>query len=140
MGPVLAECTDPLSPGIPDLRGLWVGVSDTGKRHVERIEQCADRLVVVSSGVTHDFPHADGTLKNGCHDWGAATVPKCIPIAAAGKFNATCMIMNPFKLSIKFTIVTRCLTKDGDLQFHWGSVHYVTMHRMNSSTVEDIVV
>jgi hypothetical protein len=35
--------------------------------HVERIEQCGDRVVVTSSGVIHDM-RADGTVEHGVHD------------------------------------------------------------------------
>ena len=44
--PILAACTEPLPEGVPDLRGLW---ADAG--HVERIEQCGERVVVTSSGI-----------------------------------------------------------------------------------------
>ncbi|MGZ8735297.1 MAG: hypothetical protein ACXW1M_08925 [Acidimicrobiia bacterium] len=76
--PVLAGCTEPLTPGAPDLRGIWkaVGVEVNGEpappehkayRHVERVEQCGDRLVVTAGGVIHDM-HCDGTEENGVHD------------------------------------------------------------------------
>ena len=75
--PVLAGCTEPLHPDAPDLRGLWqVGrVERDGQvltdhrlnEHVERIEQCGDRVVVTSEGVIHDM-RADGTLENGVND------------------------------------------------------------------------
>ena len=37
--PILAECTEPLAPGVVDMRGLWKGVSGR-VGHLERIEQC----------------------------------------------------------------------------------------------------
>ena len=60
--PVLADCTEPLAPGAADLRGLWLGVS--GKvGHVERVEQCGERVVVTSSGIIHDYgPNATAGL------------------------------------------------------------------------------
>jgi hypothetical protein len=35
--------------------------------HVERIEQCGNRVVVTTSGIIHDM-RADGTLEHGVHD------------------------------------------------------------------------
>lgn len=64
--PVLEHCREPIAPGFPDLRGLWL--SYEGKEgHMERIEQCGDRIVVTANGIIHDF-HADGTLKHGSRD------------------------------------------------------------------------
>lgn len=62
--PVLAACTEPLPAGAPDLRGLWL---DDDSGHLERVEQCGDRVVVTSVGVVHDM-RADGTLRNGVND------------------------------------------------------------------------
>merc|ERR1712048_710507 len=39
--PILGNCSDPISVGIPDFRGLW-----QDDRHIERIEQCGDRIVL----------------------------------------------------------------------------------------------
>jgi hypothetical protein len=51
--PILAECTEPLSEGTADIRGLWLGVS--GKvGHVERVEQCGRRTVITAAGIIHD--------------------------------------------------------------------------------------
>ncbi len=51
--PVLRECTEPLPDDADDLRGLWIAV--TGRvGHVERIEQCGERVVVTASGIIHD--------------------------------------------------------------------------------------
>ncbi len=51
--PILGACTEPLPEGADDIRGLWIGV--TGNvGHVERVEQCGDRIVVTSSGIIHD--------------------------------------------------------------------------------------
>ena len=52
--PILAECTEPLTPGAADIRGLWVGVEGGHVGHVERLEQCGRRTVVTSSGLIHD--------------------------------------------------------------------------------------
>ena len=76
--PVLGGCTEPLVAGAPDLRGTWevVDVEVDGapapaghgaRGHVERIEQCGDRLVVTGSGIIHDM-RCDGTVEHGVHD------------------------------------------------------------------------
>tara|TARA_B100001287_G_scaffold245195_1_gene222313 strand:- start:126 stop:773 length:648 start_codon:yes stop_codon:yes gene_type:complete len=67
--PILAECTEPLVPGVVDMRGLWRGISGR-VGHLERIEQCGNRVVVTAHGIIHDF-RLDGTLKNGARDVGA---------------------------------------------------------------------
>ena len=51
--PILRECTEPLPEGAADIRGLWLGV-EGGVGHVERVEQCGERVVVTSSGIIHD--------------------------------------------------------------------------------------
>jgi hypothetical protein len=60
--PVLRECTESLPAEAADIRGLWRGIS--GKvGHVERIEQCGERVVVTSSGIIHDMgPNATAGL------------------------------------------------------------------------------
>lgn len=76
--PVLGQCTEPLHPDAPDLRGTWraVRVERNGeplpddareRQHVERIEQCGDRVVVTSTGIIHDM-RADGVPEHGVHD------------------------------------------------------------------------
>lgn len=76
--PVLADCTEPLIDGAPDLRGMWKAVDVTiggapappdhrGWTHFQRIEQCGDRIVITGNGVIHDM-RADGTEENGVHD------------------------------------------------------------------------
>ncbi len=66
--PILSECTEPLASDVVDMRGLWLGISD-GVEHLERIEQCGNRVVITTSGIIHDF-RVDGTLKNGARDVG----------------------------------------------------------------------
>jgi hypothetical protein len=81
--PVLAQCTEPLAEGAPDMRGLWRVVSverpegvptpdpDPVLRHVERIEQCGNRVCITAGGVVHDM-RADGTAEHGVNDVAAA--------------------------------------------------------------------
>ena len=76
--PVLAGCAEPPVEGAPDLRGLWqvtevevkgapAPTTHPAYQHVERIEQCGDRLVVTGGGVIHDM-RCDGTRDHGVHD------------------------------------------------------------------------
>ncbi len=76
--PVLAGCTEPLVAGAPDMRGMWRVVAVQWKGgdepspnpvadHVERIEQCGDRVCITSSGIVHDM-RADGTAERGVND------------------------------------------------------------------------
>ena len=60
--PILQECTESLPANAADIRGLWRGIS--GKvGHVERVEQCGERVVVTSSGIIHDLgPNATAGL------------------------------------------------------------------------------
>ena len=80
--PILGRCDQPLAPGAPDLRGTWraVAVEWAGgtppdpnpmANHIERIEQCGDRVCITSSGVIHDM-RADGTAEHGVNDVAAA--------------------------------------------------------------------
>jgi hypothetical protein len=58
--PILRGCTETLSAGATDLRGLWQQIGAGGfVDHVERIEQCGNRVVVTSSGVIHDLTTDD---------------------------------------------------------------------------------
>jgi hypothetical protein len=79
---ILEGCDEPLVAGAPDLRGTWRTVAvewatgtspepDPVAEHIERIEQCGDRVCITSSGVVHDM-RADGTVENGVNDVAAA--------------------------------------------------------------------
>ena len=96
--PILANCTESLAEGVVDMRGLWHGIS--GRiGHLERIEQCGNRVVVTAYGTIHDF-RADGTLKNGARDIGAV----CNNFNTAIHFDDGVMIFRLFNL---FDAVTR---------------------------------
>jgi hypothetical protein len=92
--PVLADCTEPIAPGAPDLRGTWKAhmVEQDGKplpdhplnRHVERIEQCGDRVVITAGRVIHDM-RADGTLEHGVNDVMEMDLKTTIHVAAVFK-------------------------------------------------------
>lgn len=101
--PILSNCTEPLAEGVIDMRGLWQGFSGR-EGHLERIEQCGNRVVITVEHVIHDF-RLDGTLKNGARDIGAA----CNNFNAAIHFDKE--VMN-FRLFNLFDTVTRRM--DGD--------------------------
>jgi hypothetical protein len=65
--PVLAGCDEPLPEGTPDFRGVWEVYDGPLKGHVERIEQCGNRVVITGGFMIHDM-RADGTLDNGVND------------------------------------------------------------------------
>ena len=61
--PILRNCSEPLSEGADDIRGLWRAISGTRKGHVERVEQCGERVVVTAAGIIHDYgPNSSGGL------------------------------------------------------------------------------
>ena len=96
--PILAECSEPLAEGVVDMRGLWHGIS--GRiGHLERIEQCGNRVVVTAYHTIHDF-RVDGTLRNGARDIGAV----CNNFNTAIHFDDGVMVFRLFDL---FDAVTR---------------------------------
>jgi hypothetical protein len=101
--PVLAGCTDPLVDGAPDLRGLWkvVDLRAGGEllpedhpvwQHLERVEQAADRVVVIAGGIVHDMV-ADGTVENGVND--VMAVDFTTRIAVAASFEDEVLVLRP---------------------------------------------
>jgi hypothetical protein len=119
--PVLSSCTEPLGAGAPDLRGLWRAVSvevagapapgHPANAHVERVEQCGDRLVVTSSGVVHDM-RCDGTEEHGVHD--VAEFDLATPIVVVATYEDGAHVLRP--VGLPGIEVTRRL--DGD-QMVW---------------------
>ncbi len=100
---ILADCTDPLIDGAPDLRGTWrvidaqsdgVSLPDGHPiwQHVERIEQAADRVVITGGGVVHDM-WADGTVERGVRDVMAADFTTSIVVAAS--FEDGVLVLRP---------------------------------------------
>lgn len=79
---VLARCGEPPIPSAPDLRGVWQVHAGLLKGHVERVEQCGDRVVITANGVIHDM-RADGSLDRGVRDIAKLTSE---PIAVAAEF------------------------------------------------------
>lgn len=101
--PILAACTEPIAAGAPDLRGRWrvVDLQANGERlpnafpiwkHVERIEQAGDRVVVTGGGVVHDM-RADGTHENGVNDVAGADFKTRIVVAAT--FEDGVLVLRP---------------------------------------------
>jgi hypothetical protein len=118
--PVLTGCADTLVDGAPDLRGLWrvVEVEAAGEvvpahpalGHVQRVEQCGDRLVVTAGGIIHDM-RCDGVEENGVHD--VAEFDKETPITVVASYEGGMHVLRPVGLPIE---VTR--RRDGD-QMIW---------------------
>jgi hypothetical protein len=107
--PVLVECREPLDDDAADLRGLWF-FSYGNSTHVERIEQCGNRVVITSGGVIHDM-RTDGTLANGVNDIsGVESIQGCrIRVSATWEDGA--LVFHPWGLG---TAVRRIIV-DGQL-------------------------
>lgn len=106
--PILAACTEPLPPEAADLRGLWQ--AETGQiGHVERIEQCGNRVIVSGRRFIHDF-RTTGTLAEGAND---IDPRDCSRVRAAIGWNqAKTLEFRPWNL---LTLVTRRLEDDDTL-------------------------
>jgi hypothetical protein len=136
--PILARCTEPLVADAPDLRGLWrtetvevAGVAAPPEhglwQHVERIEQCGDRVVVTSTGVIHDM-RADGTIENGVDDVAAVSYQ---PIRVVATFEDGVLVLRP--VGIDGIVVTRA--RDGEaIVWHYGPQIVVRMVRVDDGT------
>ena len=106
---VLAGCTEPLSPEAADLRGLWEVVDGGLVGHVERIEQCGNRVVVANDRFIHDF-RTTGTLAEGAND---IQPNRCFRIRAAIQWNEEKTLeFRPWRL---VTLVTRRLADENTL-------------------------
>ncbi len=125
--PVLAACTEPLAVGAPDLRGLWkaYSVEQSGKaltdhplnRHVERIEQCGNRVVITAGRVIHDM-RADGTLERGVNDVLEMDLSQNIQVAAV--FNHGRLDLHPGGVDpARLPLVTREIV-DGELVWNYA--------------------
>ncbi len=132
--PILTDCTEPLVAGAPDMRGTWQVVSvewksgaapdpDPIASHVERIEQCGDRVIVTSSGVIHDM-RADGTAERGVNDVAAANGQ---PISVVCTFENGVHTLRP--VGMPGIEVTRRL--DGEhLVWEYGPMFFARLERM----------
>ncbi len=135
---VLADCSEPLAHGAPDLRGLWraILVERDGdvlpehplNNHVERVEQCGNRVVVTSEGVIHDM-RADGSLDNGVNDVASARLDQRIRVAVV--FNDGRLDLHPFGVEPgRPALVTREIV-DGEMIWHYARFR-VTMRRTDA--------
>ncbi len=115
--PILADCTEPLVQGAPDLRGMWeVTTAEVDGQPgppqmigvVQRIEQCGDRVVVTSGGVIHDM-WADGTVENGINDVHA--IDYTTPLSAVATFEDGVHMLRIVGTEIE---VTRVRESDAD--------------------------
>lgn len=133
---VLTGCTEPLAASAPDLRGVWraTGVEQGGQpvtghplnRHVERIEQCGDRIVITAGHVIHDM-RADGTLEHGVNDVLEMDLSQKIQVAAV--FNNGRLDLHPFGIDPgRPPLVTREIVH-GELIWSYAAFK-VTMQRI----------
>jgi hypothetical protein len=123
--PVLAECTEPLVDGAPDLRGTWcvVEVTFDGQVHphhralgsVQRIEQAGDRIVICGGGVVHDM-RCDGTEEHGVHD--VAEMDKTTRITVVATYEHGAHVLRPVGIPIE--VVRR---RDGE-QMLWDYIGF----------------
>jgi len=131
--PLLGDCTEPLPDGVPDLRGTWRVVDVRWKMgeapdpnpvgdHVERIEQCGNRICITAGGVIHDM-FADGTAEHGVNDVAAATGE---PISVVCTFEDGVHTLRP--VGMPGVEVTRRL--DGDvLVWEYGPMFVARLER-----------
>lgn len=99
--PLLSGCTDAIAATVPDLTGSWIETTVTingellphneQAPHQERIEQCAQRILIASNGVIHDVFKADGTMYNGVND----VNPLGLPIHSTAQFSDNGLILTP---------------------------------------------
>jgi hypothetical protein len=107
---VLAEATEAIVPGAPDLRGIWqvieIAANDEAVPDhpalgsVQRIEQCGDRMVVTGGGIVHDM-RCDGTEEHGVHD--VAEFDKRTPIAVVASYEDGVHVLRPVGFAIEVT-------------------------------------
>jgi hypothetical protein len=63
------------------VNGTVAPKSHPAYQHVERVEQCGDRLVVTGGGVVHDM-RCDGTVEHGVHDVAASDFATPLSVVA----------------------------------------------------------
>jgi len=124
--PVLAQCTEPLVKGAPDLRGIWkiVSIERYGKplpkgdrmySYAERIEQCGNRIVDTGGGQIADA-RADGTVANAVHEVSAFDFKT--RIVAVASYEDGVFVLRPLPvtwipLTLPWLEVTRRLDAQG---------------------------
>lgn len=119
--PVLADCTEPLVAGAPDLRGTWrvlsatrggepVPADDRLMSYRERIEQCGNRIVDCGGGTIADA-RADGTEENGVHD--VSVFDFTTPIHVIASYEEGVFVLRP--VGLPGIEVRRWLDADGHM-------------------------
>ncbi len=135
--PILGACKQPLAPGVPDLRGMWRVVSvawksgtapdpDPMAAHVERIEQCGDRVCITANGIIHDM-RADGTVEHGVNDVAAVGG---MPIKVVCTFEDGVHTLRP--VGIPGVVVTRRLEGE-QLVWDYGPMFVARLERMGAA-------
>ena len=96
-------------------------------KHVERVEQCGNRVVFTSEGIIHDM-RADGTLENGVNDVaGPPNFNQQIRVAALFKNGR--LELHPFGVELdRPPLVTREVS-NGEMIWQYGPFK-VTMRRV----------
>ena len=135
--PILGECTEPVVAGAPDLAGMWrvvvvtvegVPVADHPVMgHVQRVEQCGNRLIVTGGGVIHDM-RVDGTAENGVNDIAADLAT---PIQVAATYESGVHVLRPVGIPVE---VTR--RREGP-DMIWSYVGFVARLERLGSAVSD---
>ncbi len=110
---VLDGCSEPLTPCVPDLRGVWEVYEGRMKGHVERIEQAGNRICIATGGLVHDM-YCDGTLENGVDDVAGF---EGVRIRVAATFEDGVHKLRPFAKGV--VAVTRHLEGD-ELRWRYG--------------------
>ena len=142
--PILKYCTEPLTLGATDLRGLWFqedGLQEDGlqegesqpdrqrARHLERIEQCGNRVVITTSGVIHDMT-TDGSLAGASDDvrpLKLGPLELCIRTSATTEWHAGRLA---FYALGGPQVVSRHLNESGELLWEYPSRGTVRMKRI----------
>jgi len=125
---VMKGCTEPLVPGVPDMRGVWEVYEGRMKGHVERIEQAGNRICITTGGLVHDM-YCDGTLENGVDDIGGFDGKR---IRVAATFEDGVHKLRPWAKRI--VAVTRRLEGD-ELQWRYGPFNN-RLHRLTEPSLE----
>ena len=133
--PILGDCTEPLVEGAPDLRGMWQVTNvtwhgdapdpDPIANHVERIEQCGDRVCITTSGIIHDM-RADGTEARGVHDVAAVGGQAIIVVCS---FEDGVHVLRP--VGMPGIEVTRRIEGDA-LVWAYGPLFTARLHRIDA--------
>jgi haloalkane dehalogenase len=130
---ILGGCTEPLVEGAVDMRGTWKVIEVDSKNPqaqrmiggIQRIEQCGNRVVVTSGGVTHDM-RCDGTYENGVNDIGEGSL-NGQKISVSASFENGVHVLRP-----KGMPITVERERDGEfLLWRYGPIANMKLERVN---------